>query len=155
LFGLYQALDAPHQTYENALRGAAEDPSRSPPDLFNSPDPESLVAPPFGASNRSGLGDPIATGLQGSSAAADLKNKWDSFGKNLQDKTKRTKLTQEIAALRAKLARLEKRKQDLIAEGTPTSYVLGNTDTIEKLDKDIAETRQQITQKEAELAQIT
>lgn len=155
LFGLYQALDAPHQTYENALRGAAEEPSRSPPDLFKSPDPESLVAPPFGASNRSGLGDPVATALQGSSAAADLKNKWDSFGKSLQDKTKRTQLAQEIAALRAKLARLEKRKQDLIAEGTPTSYVAGNTDTIEKLDKDIAETRQELTQKEAELAQIT
>jgi len=155
LFGLYQALDAPHQTYENVLRGSAEEPNRSPPDLFKSPDPESLVAPPFGASNRSGLGDPIATGLQGSSAAADLKNKWDSFGKDLQDKTKRTKLTQEIAALRAKLARLEKRKQDLIAEGTPTSHVAGNTDTIEKLDKDIAETRQELTQKEAELAQIT
>lgn len=157
LFGLYQALDAPHQTYENALRGAAEEPSRSPPNLFKSPDPESLVAPPFGASNRSGLGDPVATALQGSSAAADLKNKWDSFGKSLQDKTKRTQLTQEIAALRAKLARLEKRKQDVQDQTKPghTSQVTGNTDTLEQLNAEIEKTKQDLTQKEAELAQIT
>lgn len=169
LFGLYQALDEPHQVLENALRGdpSGGDPDfRTLPDLFAGEDPSSKFAPPFGSMNRSGLGDPVATAQQASSAASDLKKKFSEFGDNLSKNVKKKTLAQEIANLKAKLDRLQKRLKDVqsqnqpgqsfFASGSGSTGVtqVGNTDTPESLQAEIAKTQQELAQKEAELAQL-
>lgn len=155
LFGIYKALDAPHQQLENALRG---DPSgldngqRRSPNLFTGGEGDPAFgpfAPPFGSMNRSGLGDPVATAQQGSSAMANLKGSFKKFGENLQNNTKRTELSQEIANERALMTRLQNRLQQLQAQGPNT---FGNTDTVESLLRQIETASQTIQQKEAELS---
>lgn len=172
LFGLYAALDEPHQILENALRGdpSGADPDfRTVPDLFTGKegDPSfGAFSPPFGSMNRSGLGDPIATAQQASSAASDLKKKFSEFGNDLQKNVKKKQLGQEIANLKAKIDRLQKRLQEVqsqnkpgqsfFASGSGSTGVtqVGNTDTPEALQAEIAKAQQELAQKEAELAQL-
>jgi len=173
LYGLYSALDGPHQILENALRGdpSGADPDfRTAPDLFTGRegDPSfGAIAPPFGSMNRSGLGDPIATAQQGSSAAEDLKKKFSDFGKDLQKNAEKRELGQEIANLRAKIDRLQKRLQEVQAQNQPGHSFfaqgtgalqgrtqVGNTDTPEKLQAEIAKAQEELARKEAELAQL-
>lgn len=160
MYNLYAALDEPHQQFENALRG---DPSgleadvRVQPDLFqgNEGDPSfGSFAPPFGAMNRSGLGDPVAAALQAQSSANDLKAKFDNFGKTLQDNVERKRLTQQAANLRAKIDRLQARLQALLTDNQPGNRQFGNTDTKEDLEKQIAQAEQDLANTEAELAQL-
>lgn len=153
LFGLYQALDEPHQRLENALRGdpSGQDPDRKPtPNLFTGREGDptlSAFAPPFGSMSRSGLGDPIATAQQGSTAVDDLKRNFEKFGENLAKNAERERLTEEIGQLKGEISRLLARQEALAKQG-PTTY--GNTDTAAGLERDLARARDELSQKEAE-----
>jgi hypothetical protein len=161
LWDLYSKLDAPHQIHEENLRGNltgsvsefANDPPRG--DLFSNlpPEPEpDVFSAPFGAMNRSALGDPEATALQGSSAMSDLERTFSEFGGNLKANTSRARLASEIAFLDQRIQRLEQRLEDITP--TPGTVRITGKDTVEDLDKQIAEAQEEKANKEAELAQL-
>ena len=160
LFNLYKSLDDVHQPFESALRGdpSGQDPDiRQAPNLFTGKDSDpsfGSFAPPFNPGARSGLGDPVATALQGSSAASDLKKSFSDFGDNLKKKAQKASLSQEIANLKAQIDRLQKRLQEVQAQGANGSTTIGNTDTPESLQQQIASAQQDLTQKQAELGQL-
>ena len=124
LWTLYSALDTPHQDFENALRGNPTGADMSNVTSNPAPqDPQSLLqaqsnfAPPFNSPNRAALGDPLATALQGSSAATNLKNSFSKFSNSLQSSTKASTLSQEIATLTKNLSDL----QTSLSASTPTT----------------------------------
>lgn len=151
LWNLYSALDADHVPFENALRGdpSGQDENYRPlPDLFTGreTDPEyGSFTPPFSSSNRSALGDPIAMAMQGSSAKSDLAKTWGEFGDNLKKNSKKAELGGEIAALHAKIARLEAR---LAQEGTITF------ENPAAIQAEIAQAQQDLINKQAQLAML-
>jgi hypothetical protein len=155
LFNLYKTLDETHQAHEATLRGSpdGEVSGSQSQGLFN---PEATVvsgvAPPFSAMNRAALGDPIATSLQGKSSREDIVSKFRSFGDDLKKSTEAKKLGQEIANLKGRLDRLNRRLQALQNQGPST---FGNTDDRDELLRQISSTEQDINHKELELAQLT
>jgi len=163
LFDLYSALDGPHQDLENKLRGnpsgtEADSSTRPLPDLFTSGavlnQEYGAFAPPFGSSNRSGLGDPIATANQFNSAANDLKKSFADFGNNLKNNTQKAQLGQEITNLKGLIARLNKRLGDVQRQNTGGNVTVGNTDNAEDLQRQIAEAQRDLANKQAQLNQL-
>jgi hypothetical protein len=161
LWNLYKTLDDVHQPYEKSLRGDAtgqDSGLQKPlPDLFTGREGDSGqsdFAPPFGSMNRSGLGDPIATAQQGSSAASDLKKAFSSFGDNIKKNAKKAGLAQEITNLAGLIDRLNKRLTAVERENTPGNTTTGNTDSAESLRRQIAQAQQDLAHKQAEIAQL-
>jgi hypothetical protein len=179
LFGLYSALDGPHQEYEDAIRGKTltrvqsggygtdEERSRLPE--------QGALSPPFSAPNRYAVGDPLAIGLQGSQAKDQITQAWSEFSDNMQSSGKRAKLQGEISKLQKEVDALEKRKAELLAMKSSGGAILnvGGTDPvtanlsgqigpsmlnidaeIAKVEKEIAEKQQQIANKQQQLAQM-
>jgi len=162
LFDLYSRLDKDHQPYEKALRGdtgGLEETSvqRAPIDLFTGRDTDptrGAFAPPFGSMNRSGLGDPVATAQQATSAANDLKKAFSDFGENLSKNTKKAELGQEITNLKGLIDRLTKRLNDVNAQNKAGNVTIGNTDSKESLERQLAEAQRELANKQAELARL-
>lgn len=161
LSNLYEALDAPHQQLENALRGnpsGLESDLRKTPDLFTGGEGDPTfgnITPPFSSPNRAALGDPVATAQQVVSSSSDLKHTFNEFGANLKKTQQKTQLQQQVSQLRAKDERLRDRLTQVEAElADKHSIALGTTDTPESLTQQIAQTEQEINQKETELAQL-
>lgn len=157
LFTLYSKLDEPHQLFEKSLRGGGSD-EYEKPDLFTSKavldKDRGGFAPPFNPMTRSGLGDPVATAQQANSAAKDIKKSFSDFGDNLKKNTKKAELGQEIANLKGKIDRLTKRLDAVNAQNKPGNVTVGNTDSKESLEKQLAEAQQSLAHKQAELAQL-
>ena len=123
LKNLYEALDTPHQAYEDALRGKLiEGKSRS--QLISSnetPAAETPFSPPFSVTSRALGGDPEALALQGSSAVSGLRKSWKTFGDNLKAKPKRAALAREVELARDRVQRLEaeeKRLEAVVSSGS-------------------------------------
>ena len=151
LFNLYKALDESHHEYERTLRGEfAPKTGNDGFDVEGTPRTQEFgdLSPPFGASNRASLGDPVATALQGSSAASDLKTIWKNFGENLQKQTDKTESAAKSLALKNRNIRLKKQLQDL--ESQPGSQ-FDITAQKAALRKQIADNTTQIVQLEAEI----
>jgi len=157
LWDLYSALDQAHHQTENALRGDPDglEPDEAVlPDLFSTPVDQSSAgfAPPFAASNRSGLGDPRATALNASSAEKDLSTKFKNFGEDLRYNTLSKKLSTELTNLTSKANRLRARIAQ--KQNHKGSTLVGSGD-LSQLQKELAKIELDISQKEGELSQLT
>lgn len=124
LANLYEALDGPHQAYEDELRGKLAPKGQSRADAISSNERKptfSPFSPPFSAPNRAMGGDPAALALQGSSALSDLPQSWKTFGDNLRQSPQRAILNAKIDEARDELLRLtaeEKKLQDIKDSGS-------------------------------------
>lgn len=123
LTNLYEVLDGPHQSYEDALRGKLiSGPSRR--DLVTSNEtaaPPSSFSPPFSVTSRSIGGDPEALALQGSTAVSDLQKSWKTFGDNLRKNPTRAALVRQIEQDRKRVQSLEaeeKRLEVMLSSGS-------------------------------------
>lgn len=130
LTDLYDVLDGPHQSYEDAIRGKLiSGPSRQ--DIINSNEkatPPSSFSPPFSVTSRALGGDPEALALQGSSALGGLRQSWKKFGDNLKMKPERAALTREVAQDEQRVRSLEaeeKRLEAVLATGSPIVSAAG------------------------------
>lgn len=85
-FSLYESLDKDHQEFEQKLRGGS--PTETEKEGVPPPPTEGNYAPPFSASGRAALGDPVALALQGESSMSDLSRKWGEFGETLRKVTR-------------------------------------------------------------------
>jgi hypothetical protein len=91
LFGLYQALDTPHQRYEQALRGELlELPLRTPEERLVGEAPTASIKPPYSPGSRLTIGDPRALALQVQSNAQNLSTQWKGLGDKLKSNRDRT-----------------------------------------------------------------
>ena len=164
LFGLYQALDGPHQQFEAAIRGEtlsrqrqggyATDESQSGLPPQNTAD----LSPPFSAPDRFAVGDPKAIGLQATQAKDEIKQAWSSFSDNLQKNAKATKLQGEISQLQGDVSNLEKQRDELLNAKAGNGIIAGVKDidkALADLDAEIASDQQQIANKKLELAQLS
>jgi len=154
LWNLYSALDEAHQPVENALRGdpnGVEPSTQTLPDLFSTPDDQSVagVAPPFSALNRAAVGDPLATAKMGKSSLDAMQNSLKNFSSDLRKTTKAKKAGVELTNLRSKADRLRKRISDA------QNPQIHSTDDVGELQRELAQTEQDIAQKEGGLAQLT
>jgi hypothetical protein len=101
LVTLYEALDAPHQQYEKALRGELLDvPNKTANEIrFDNPADTGLspLEPPYSQPNRALGGDPIALANQISSNADQVAESWSTFGTRLQENAQRSQIEAEIS----------------------------------------------------------
>lgn len=108
LYRLYDALDKPHQTYEDALRGKIGDVGESGVGSATTPvTPPSVLGPPFNAPERFVVGDPLADAALVDSSASGLQETWGQFREDLQRKPVLTALRGIQSVLERKIARLE------------------------------------------------
>jgi TolA-binding protein len=164
LITLYKALDAPHQEYEEALRGKfVEDTTDEGTVLFggdlSTVPPEGDFTPPFSSANRAALSDfqdPVTTAQQGSSAKSDIAKNFSDFGSKLKAVTRRKSLEGEISSIKAQLVTYSQQLfDDKNKIGTAPASQKGDIQNeINDLTKKIADLQQQLSQKQAELDQI-
>jgi len=115
LANLYKILDTPHQEYEKILRGEfVESPVGTSADIrfgegFAGPSNQGGFVPPFSTPGRPRGGDLDDIAEQGSTAASDLAEAWNSFADDLNANVER-------AALAGEVNRLQKRVTELRAE---------------------------------------
>jgi hypothetical protein len=160
LWNLYSTLDAPHQQYEQRLRGGIFQAPQNGQGQAVNPTATNLgaTAPPFSAPNRFGSGDPLADIQMASSAANNLTKAWNSFGTTLQATVDIGMRTQQIASDSANLqilqAQLAKVQSGVLvgSAGYNVSGVEGPTsaaglqDSITKLQQKIATEETQLGQ---------
>jgi hypothetical protein len=161
LWNLYSSLDAPHQQYEQQLRGGIyQAPQNSQGQAVN---PTSLntggTAPPFNAATRYAVGDPLAAIQQAQSSVAGLSKAWNTFGQTLQATMNIGQLSAQISADQANLAILQKQLAQVQSGALAGSafYNLagaGNTPTTAaELQTSITQLTQKIANEELQLGQ--
>lgn len=126
LYGLYAALDTPHQMYESQLRGGTFVLPLPGANGTLQVGPNSglgTFAPPFSAAGRYATGDPRAIAQQASSDVANLSQAWHSFSTALASTVQVTQLSGQIAADQQQLATLQMQLATLQQPGAP---VVGN-----------------------------
>jgi len=115
MFQLYGALDAPHQTFERAIRGANTPVENVTDMLMGPPSPQvgGTFSPPFNPANRFMVGDANSLAAQLVSSAAGLEQAWSTFTDDLKRKpaiqaleARSSELAQRLAELEAELASL-------------------------------------------------
>lgn len=145
LFNLYKALDDTHQDYERALRGEFLPKTNDGFDSESRPQGQQFgdLAPPFSAPNRGALGDPVATALQASSAADNLKTTWKNFGDNLKKQSEKSDKAQEALALKNQVSTLKKQLKNATSDEEANA-----------LRQQIAERQNRIGQLEAEIGAL-
>lgn len=145
LYTLYQALDAPHQEYEKAIRGdilTEQQDSGSGP--FG-PNTISDFNPPFSSPNRAELGDPEAIANQVNSSSASLATNWQNFGDKLRAGAEKAQLQGDIQKLKGEIADL---KAELLAL-PPSAQVL-----IQQVQNQIGKLQQEIMQAQLKIASL-
>ncbi len=160
LTDLYTALDGPHQEYERSLRTGGQSPTEADQTGgFETDSPQQFgdLSPPFSAPNRYVLGDTSALVGNVSSAASNISETWNAFGRNLKQNTEKARLTQQLSNEKADLIRLQTERSALSRQAATNKVVFGPSpvDGIAALDQQIAALTQNIAKTQADLTQIT
>jgi hypothetical protein len=156
---VYSSSDDLHQAHEELLRtgGLPMTQAEQTGDLGAQPTTFGDLTPPFSAPDRYALGDTSAIVGDISSAAGDVSKAWSTFGKKLQSNAATSKTTQELSVDKADLASLQAERANLVASKGSKSVqisLFGSIDDqIARLDKQIADKQQKISQDELALAQ--
>ena len=134
LTNLYEALDGPHQEFEQTLRGKLL-PGATRDQIIGgavpgAQDQYGAFRPPFSPLGRARGGDLKALALQGSTAIDNMGKAWQEFGENLQDQPKKADLQGDITRLERKIALLN-------AEETKLNAALASGSQIASPDGDI------------------
>jgi hypothetical protein len=159
LFGIYSAADAPHQAYEQQLRGG----------IYQSPQPGAngtlqvgpqsalgATAPPFSPSSQAAAGNPLAIAQMASSAVAGLSQAWSSFSSNLKTSVQISSVSQQLANNQSNLASLQALLAGLQTGEQPHGTV-GTVDLpgqIASLQSQITTLQQTIANEEGQLGQL-
>lgn len=108
---LYSALDAPHQEYEQALRGeilSRRNPTATSPDMARfGTSQDNNFEPPHGQMDRARGGDPAAIALEATTAIEDIEQTWDKFGEDLSNQRKAGPIKLRIQAIEVEISNLE------------------------------------------------
>jgi len=150
LFKLYSTLDAPHQAYEQELRGDTEvlpQPGANGslsvgPAVSGNQD----FAPPFSAASRYAAGDPTAIAQQAQSNAHNLAQAWSSFGTTLTTTAQIGSLSQTIANNQSDLAQLQRQLANIPATAPPSES--------QQIQIQIAALTQTISNEQTQLGQL-
>lgn len=161
LVDLYQALDEPHQQFEQTLRGKfLPGPTRE--QIINGtagPDENySNLKPPFSPIGRARGGDLEALALQGSTARNNLTEAWQDFGTNLQNNTRKGELQSRIEQLESTIADLNSEEERLLeAQAAGNTIISPDGSIAERLNSIQAErskARQQLDKARHDLQSI-
>lgn len=147
LWTLYDALDKDHHEYEQALRGGLRegahegrfDPERPVNQQFGD------FSPPFSPEGRAPLGDPVATAMQASSAADNLKRTWQNYGEKLRKQSEGFGQATEVLQLKNQLTDTQKQLSEA-QKATPV-----NQARVDQLNAQASDLRQRIHQLEAQI----
>lgn len=139
LTNLYQTLDDVHQEYEQVLRGAlTEESQREATGDFQADNPVyGDLTPPFSASNRSNLGDPVATAMQAKSSASNLKQTWETFGNNLKTQSEKFGKAEQLQQAKNELSSLQKQLQQSPGNPQIQSQIDAKQRQIQQLELEI------------------
>jgi cell division protein FtsL len=159
LFNLYQALDTPHQQYEQELRGGSFSAPQPGANGSTSVGPNSNLgdfAPPFSAPSRYAAGDITATAQMAKSDSANLTQAWSNFGQSLSANTQISSLSTTISNDQSNLTALQKQLAELQAStsGGSVSLQPNPSAQVTSLQNQIAVLQQKISNEQAQLGQL-
>lgn len=160
LVNLYQALDGPHQQYEQALRGTAGPGAAvtQPPDyLSQTPTSAPSLAAPFSPTTGAAIGNPVAAALTADSAVDNISQTWSQFGQQLQSTAQRATVQGKISQAQSQLSTVQAQIAALQAHSAGTTIVVGNQSPqsqLASLQQQAAKLQQQISDLQLQLAQL-
>ena len=160
LFDLYSKLDAPHQRYEQALRGKFLPPEWATSEdirFGTTPSPGyGNFEPPFSMPNRSAMGDPQANIDTAKNALDTIPKTFEDFGGKLKAVAKRTELEGQISKNKSEMSKLQAELDSLMKAKSSRTTIVGMNvdDRIAEIQKDIARLAQDTASKQAELDEL-
>lgn len=161
LVNLYEALDEPHQQFEQTLRGK----------LLPGPTREQIIGgtatpvenygnlkPPFSPIGRARGGDLEALALQGSTARNNISEAWQDFGSNLQNNARKGEIQSTIERLKSSIADLNK-EEDRLREAQAAGNTIISPDgsissRLESIQEEREKARRQLNKAEHDIQTI-